>query len=221
MSISKENFLKTIYLQEERPGGDTRPGTLARLLNISSAATTDMAQSLAQKNLVNYIKYQKLSLTSEGRKLALNVLRKHRLWEAFLHKTLDLSLREIHDEAERLEHLTSDYLADKIENYLNFPSSDPHGDPIPSREGEIYKSSDTVTLSSAHTGKGYIVVRLAGWDTEFFDFCASCLIEVGSAIFIENDFKKMKMIEITVEEKRLLLHREFTDRIYLKEREKN
>ena len=75
MSISIENFVKAIYLQEQRMGQDTRPGTLAKLLNITNAATTDMARSLAQKQLVNYTKYQKLSLTPEGRKLALNVLR--------------------------------------------------------------------------------------------------------------------------------------------------
>ena len=108
MSISIENFVKAIYLQEQRMGEDTRPGTLAKLLNISNAATTDMARSLAQKNLVNYTKYQKLTLTPEGEKLALSILRKHRLWEAFLSQTLNLSLNEIHKEAELLEHATSD-----------------------------------------------------------------------------------------------------------------
>lgn len=137
MSISVENFVKTIYLQEQRLGEDTRTGTLAKLLNITNAATTYMAKNLAQKQLVNYTKYQKLSLTSEGKSLALKVLRKHRLWETFLHQTLQLSLLEIHDEAERLEHLTSDFLADKIDCYLNFPVVDPHGDPIPSSDGTV------------------------------------------------------------------------------------
>ena len=147
MSISIENFVKAIYLQEQRMGEDTRPGTLSKLLNITNAATTDMARNLSEKKLVNYTKYQKLSLTPEGKKLALNVLRKHRLWEAFLHKTLDLSLHEIHLEAEKLEHLTSDFLADRIDKYLNYPASDPHGDPIPCSEGIETPKSDAIVLS--------------------------------------------------------------------------
>ena len=216
MSISIENFVKTIYLQEQRMGGDTRPGTLSKLLNITNAATTDMARSLAEKQLVNYTKYQKLSLTPEGRKLALNILRKHRLWEAFLSKTLNLSLHQIHDEAERLEHLTSDFLADKIDEYLNFPASDPHGDPIPCSEGTIKQEMDTVLLSDSKKGNEYTIVRLFSSNNDFFDFCASNKIAIGSSIQIENDFEEMKMKEISIDGKKLLLNDELTNRIYVK-----
>lgn len=216
MSISIENFVKTIYLQEQRMGEDTRPGTLAKLLNITNAATTDMARNLAQKQLVNYTKYQKLSLTPEGERLALNILRKHRLWEAFLHKTLGLSLHEIHEEAEGLEHLTSDFLADKIDSYLNFPASDPHGDPIPDSEGTFRPESDTILLSNADTSEEYIVTRLFSSNPNFFDFCESNKIAIDSIIRIENNFDEMKMIEITIEGKKLLLNEEFTNKIYVK-----
>ena len=216
MSISIENFVKTIYLQEQRMGGDTRPGTLSKLLNITNAATTDMARSLAEKQLVNYTKYKKLSLTPEGRKLALNILRKHRLWEAFLSKTLNLSLHEIHDEAERLEHLTSDFLADKIDEYLNFPASDPHGDPIPCSEGTIKQELDAVLLSDSKKGNEYTIVRLFSSNNDFFDFCASNKIAIGSSIQIENDFEEMKMKEISIDGKKLLLNDELTNRIYVK-----
>ncbi|HTN68506.1 MAG TPA: metal-dependent transcriptional regulator [Dysgonamonadaceae bacterium] len=224
MSISIENFVKTIYLQEQRMGEDTRPGTLAKLLNITNAATTDMARSLAQKQLVNYTKYQKLSLTPEGKKLALNILRKHRLWEAFLSKTLDLSLHEIHEEAERLEHLTSDFLADKIDSFLNFPESDPHGDPIPCNEGVITKEFDAVLLSDAEIDKDYTIVRLFSSNPDFFDFCASNNISIGSTVRVINNFEEMKMKEINIHEKNLLLNEEFTNIIYVKtkdEEEKN
>jgi len=216
MSISIENFVKTIYLQEQRMGEDTRPGTLAKLLNITNAATTDMARNLAQKQLVNYTKYQKLSLTPEGERLALNILRKHRLWEAFLHQTLGLSLHEIHEEAERLEHLTSDFLADKIDLYLNFPASDPHGDPIPGSEGTFKPESDTILLSDTDTGKEYIVTRLFSSNPNFFDFCESNKIAIGSIIRIENNFDEMKMIEISVDGKKLLLNEKITNKIYVK-----
>lgn len=215
MSISIENFVKTIYLQEQRKGEDTRPGTLAKLLNITNAATTDMARSLAQKNLVNYTKYQKLSLTPEGRKLALNILRKHRLWEAFLHKTLNLSLQEIHEEAERLEHLTSDFLADKIDVYLNHPAADPHGDPIPCNDGIETPMSNAIVLSEAEINKDYTIVRLFSSNPEVFDFCASNDIAIGRTLRVEKIFEEMKMIEVSIGGKQLLLNEDFTNIIYI------
>ncbi len=216
MSISIENFVKTIYLQEQRFGEDTRPGTLAKLLNITNAATTDMARSLAQKQLVNYEKYQKLSLTSEGRKLALNVLRKHRLWETFLFKTLNLSLHEIHQEAEKLEHLTSDFLADKIDSYLQFPASDPHGDPIPCSDGNFNIESDSLMLSKAEMNKDYIIVRLFSSDPDFFDFCVANNIALGTTIKVKKNFEEMKMKDIDIEGNKLLLDEKITNIIYVK-----
>lgn len=99
------------------------------MLNITNAALTDMARNLASKNLIVYTKYKPLSLTLSGQLLAMNVLRKHRLWETFLHQTLQLSLLEIHQQAEMLDHFTSDFLSEKIYLFLGYPTTDPHGDP--------------------------------------------------------------------------------------------
>ena len=131
MSVAIENFVKAIYNNEKHDIANTKPGNIASKLGISSAAATDMAKKLDTKGLLNYEKYQKLRLTKKGEKMALNVVRKHRLWEAFLHKTFDMSLHKIHREAELLEHETSDFLAEKISAYLGNPKFDPHGDPIP------------------------------------------------------------------------------------------
>lgn len=215
MSISIENFVKAIYLQDQRMGEDTRPGTLAKLLNISNAATTDMARSLAQKNLVNYTKYQKLTLTPEGEKLALNILRKHRLWEAFLSQTLNLSLNEIHKEAELLEHATSDFLSDKIDEYLNYPAADPHGDPIPCSSGKEIPMTSAIVLSEAKIGKEYSIVRLFSSNPDFFDFCTSNNIAIGTTVRVEKNFEEMKMMEVSIGEKQLLLNEEFTNIIYV------
>ena len=215
MSISIENFVKAIYLQGQQMGGDTRPGTLAKLLNISNAATTDMARSLSEKNLVNYTKYQELTLTPQGDKLALQVLRKHRLWEAFLSKTLNLSLHEIHQEAERLEHATSDYLADKIDEYLNYPTADPHGDPIPCNDGQERVTNEVIVLSEAEVGKEYNIARLFSSNTEFFEFCTSNGIAIGAKVRIDKIFEEMKMIEVSIGEKQLLLNESFTNIIYV------
>lgn len=219
MSISIENFVKAIYLQEQRQGEDTRPGTLAKVLDISNAATTDMARSLAQKNLINYTKYQKLSLTPEGRELALSILRKHRLWETFLSKTLNLTLHEIHEEAERLEHATSNFLADKIDEYLNYPAADPHGDPIPCSSGKEQLNKNAIVLSEAEVGKVYNIVRLFSSNRHFFDFCAANNITIGTTVQIENSFEEMKMIEVSIDKKQLLLNEEFTNIIYVETKE--
>lgn len=173
MSASTENFIKAIYLQNQREGNDVRPGTLAKMLNITNAALTDMARNLASKNLIVYTKYKPLSLTPSGQLLAMNVLRKHRLWETFLHQTLQLSLLEIHQQAEMLEHFTSDFLAEKIDLFLGYPTTDPHGDPIPTADGQARNDDTSITLSNAEVGKEYTIVRLFSSDPDFFDFCAA------------------------------------------------
>ncbi len=131
MSVSVENFIKTVYHLNENGEKDTKPGSIASELNISNAATTDMSRKLARKNLIYYQKYKPILLTAKGQKMALSVIRKHRLWETFLFENFNLSLDEIHREAELLEHQTSDFLADKIEELLGMPKVDPHGTPIP------------------------------------------------------------------------------------------
>jgi DtxR family Mn-dependent transcriptional regulator len=216
MTVSIENFVKVIYIQGTRIEGDTKIGTIAASLNISNAATTDMARKLAEKELVQYTKYKPLTLTEAGNKLALNVIRKHRLWESFLYKTLNLSLHEIHREAEHLEHFTSDFLAEKIEKYLGNPSTDPHGDPIPAFNGTIFSDKSQITLSNADAGHMYKITRLFSSEKDFFDFCRSNNMSVGSKIWIEKQYDSSKMTEIKVNRDKILLTNEFTNIIYVK-----
>ena len=216
MTVSTENFVKTVYRQNTIYGADTRLSTIAGLLNISSAAATDMARKLAVKNLVSYTKYKPLVLTREGNQLALNVLRKHRLWETFLFKTLNLSLHEIHREAEILEHLTSDFLADRIDDYLGNPATDPHGDPIPSNNGKEKRADSLLPLSEARAGSIYEISRLYGSDKDFFDFCASSNIKIGSRIRVVKQYEKGRMTEIEVRRRKILLNMEFAGIIFVK-----
>jgi DtxR family transcriptional regulator, Mn-dependent transcriptional regulator len=217
ISISTENFIKIIYKFKQGEDWDTRPGSVARALGISNAAATDMARKLAAKNLVNYVKYKQLSLTPKGHRLALNVIRKHRLWESFLYKTLNLSLHEIHQEAEVLEHLTSDFLANKIDEYLGKPLSDPHGDPIPTFNGIIEEDKAQVVLSESIAGQKYEICRLYSSEEEFFDFCLSNSITIGSTIWVEKQYESNKMTEILINQKKILLNRDFANIIYVKQ----
>jgi DtxR family Mn-dependent transcriptional regulator len=216
VSISIENFLKNIYLLEQNPGSDTRPGSLARALSISNAAATDMAKKLAERRLVDYEKYKALKLTDAGRKLALNVLRKHRLWETFLYRTFGLSLHEIHREAELLEHQTSEFLAEKISAYLNNPETDPHGDPIPNKAGKVDIEKGQINLSMAEAGRHYKITRLFSSAKGFFDFCQNNGLDVGSSLKVETQYADQRMTEISISGSRIILNLELTEIIYVK-----
>jgi DtxR family Mn-dependent transcriptional regulator len=217
MSVAIENFVKAIYNNEIHDYQDTKPGNIAKKLGISNAAATDMAKKLASKNLLQYEKYQALQLTEEGTKMALNVVRKHRLWEALLFKMFDMSLHEIHREAELLEHETSDFLANKISEYLGNPKFDPHGDPIPNEDGNITTEDTSIALSQSTEGKTYIISRLMSDDKEFFDFCTQNGLKYGNFITIIKQFSKNKMTQISINHNTILLNEDFTNIIYVNE----
>ncbi|WP_283636870.1 metal-dependent transcriptional regulator [Aquaticitalea lipolytica] len=217
MSVAIENFVKAIYKNDMQDNNDTKPGNIAKKLGISNAAATDMAKKLATKDLLHYEKYQALQLTEKGTKMALNVVRKHRLWEALLFKMFDMSLHEIHREAELLEHETSDFLANKISEYLGNPKFDPHGDPIPNADGEITTEDISIALSQSKEGKTYIISRLMSDDKEFFDFCAQNGLKYGNTITITKQFSKNKMTQISINNNTILLNEDFTNIIYVNE----
>ena len=217
MSVAIENFVKAIYKNDMQDNNDTKPGNIAKKLGISNAAATDMAKKLATKDLLHYEKYQALQLTEKGTKMALNVVRKHRLWEALLFKMFDMSLHEIHREAELLEHETSDFLANKISEYLGNPKFDPHGDPIPKADGEITTEDISIALSQSKEGKTYIISRLMSDDKEFFDFCAQNGLKYGNTITITKQFSKNKMTQISINNNTILLNEDFTNIIYVNE----
>jgi DtxR family Mn-dependent transcriptional regulator len=217
MSVAIENFIKAIYLSNKHYGKDTKPGNIARKLGVSNAAATDMAKKLAEKNLLHYEKYQELRLTEEGDKMALNVIRKHRLWEALLFKLFDMNMHEIHHEAELLEHQTSDLLAEKIYEYLGKPEFDPHGEPIPNANGQFSTKDISIVLAEAKENKSYIISKLVSSDKEFFDFCADNGLRSGTEILVVKQFSNSKMTQIQVGENTLVLHQDFTQIIYINE----
>ncbi|MGS2725595.1 metal-dependent transcriptional regulator [Psychroserpens sp. BH13MA-6] len=217
MSVAIENFVKAIYNNDTHDIKDTKPGNIAKQLGISNAAATDMAKKLASRDLLNYEKYQALQLTDKGTKMALNVVRKHRLWEAFLYKMFDMSLHDIHREAELLEHQTSDLLAEKISAYLGHPKFDPHGDPIPNALGEITTVDTSIALADASEGKTYMISRLISDDKEFFDFCTHNQIKYRNKITVSKQFNGNAMTQITIDSNTIVLNEDFTKIIYVDE----
>jgi DtxR family Mn-dependent transcriptional regulator len=153
---------------------------------VSNAAITDMSRKLATQGLINYEKYRSITLTENGEKIALGVIRRHRLWELFLNKVLDVPWEKVHDEAEKLEHQTSDYLINEIDKYLGYPEVDPHGDPIPGKAGNL-QHQDLVCLTDVKFPSRMILRRIVEHTGETMKF----LNENGIELNQEIEFKSV------------------------------
>ena len=141
-----------------------------------------MANKLSKQGFVEYQKYKGIKILSKGKKVATNVLRKHRLWELFLMDTLRLNWGEVHDEAEKLEHITSDSLIDKIDEYLNFPASDPHGAPIPDKNGEYRMNIDDFSMLKCEIGKSYLISRVNDKRRDLIVYLSKINIKINKKI---------------------------------------
>ena len=163
-----EDYLKQILLEEQRTGAETRvpTGRVAQQLAVTPGSATAMVQTLAAGGLVDYEAYGGVRLTEDGRRLALHVLRRHRLVELFLVEVMGYDWSEVHPEAERLEHAVSERLVERIDEMLGRPAFDPHGDPIPTAAGELVPA-ELELLSSLPEGSRARVARVGDQDAEF------------------------------------------------------
>jgi DtxR family Mn-dependent transcriptional regulator len=168
-SSTVENYLKHILLLSEGADGLVSMGALATSLAVVPGTATTMVKALADEGLVSHQPRQGVKLSAEGRRVALNVLRKHRLIETFLVNFLKMGWSEVHDEAERLEHAISDKVLDRLDALLGHPQTDPHGDPIPSRQGKI-DSQVYATLATCGLDRPLRIVRVTEQSPEFLQF---------------------------------------------------
>jgi DtxR family Mn-dependent transcriptional regulator len=134
----EENYLKAIFKLSSEQDGNISTSAIAEELDINAASVTDMVKKLAEKKLITYKRYQGVQLTDKGRKIAVDIVRKHRLWEVFLAEKLHFNWSEVHEIAEQLEHIKSEELINRLDNFLGNPHVDPHGDPIPDKEGKFH-----------------------------------------------------------------------------------
>ncbi len=175
-----ENYLKTIlrFTQDDQP---VSTNTIAQHLGTSAASVTDMLKKLCDEKLVDYTPYKGASLTADGERVALQIIRKHRLWEVFLVEKLRFSWDHVHDVAEQLEHVESDELIQRIDEFLGFPKFDPHGDPIPSEDGKI-ELLDTQLLSELPAGTTAQLVRVRSSETDFLQYLDRIGIGLGAQV---------------------------------------
>jgi DtxR family transcriptional regulator, Mn-dependent transcriptional regulator len=181
MTISEENYIKVIYhLSLVSPKG-VNTNAIAGMLDTKASSVTDMLKKLAEKELVSYQKYQGVTLTEKGLLSAKMIVRKHRLWEVFLVDKLHFSWDEVHEIAEELEHIKSEKLINKLDEFLGFPAFDPHGDPIPNAKGELVKI-DKFLLSDATLNTDFVCVGVKNSSVEFLQYLDKQNISLGSTI---------------------------------------
>tara|TARA_R110001583_G_scaffold160872_1_gene312747 strand:+ start:16564 stop:17229 length:666 start_codon:yes stop_codon:yes gene_type:complete len=196
LTQTEENYLKSIYSLEISSSKNVSTTVLAKKMKTKASSVTDMIKKLADKNLVDYEKYKGVSLTKRGNTIAVKIVRKHRLWEVFLVNKLDYNWDEVHEIAEQLEHIKSLSLIDRIDKYLEFPTHDPHGDPIPDKNGNI-EHHKNVMLSSIQVGDSCVVIGVKDSSTSFLKFLDNSNIRLGSTIKINSieDFDNSMNIE--------------------------
>jgi DtxR family transcriptional regulator, Mn-dependent transcriptional regulator len=176
-----EDYLKTIFLAEGKPGGLVTMGRIAEDLHVAPGTVTAMVKTLAQSGLVDYAPYSGVQLTEAGRRLALHVLRRHRLIELFLVQVLGMSWSEVHGEAEELEHAVSDRLIDRMDEMLGYPAVDPHGDPIPDARGVVAQPK-LVALSGCRIGEPVEVRRVRDQGADFLRRLETLGLVPGSTV---------------------------------------
>jgi len=175
-----EDYLRSMYRLEARDG-KTSNTALAKELDISSSAVTEMARRLAEGGLLSYQKYQGLKLTKAGRDVAVSVTRRHRLWEVFLIQHLGFEWDEVHELADQLEHIGSEELVDRLEKFLGYPTHDPHGDPIPNKKGEI-PTRPLVPLAQLGPGDTGVVARVSDEFPELLRYASSLGLSIAAEV---------------------------------------
>lgn len=193
-SHSEENYLKTIYhLQEENQTVTTN--ALAEKLNTRPASITDMMKKLSAKKLLHYKPYYGFSLSTEGKKVALDIIRRHRLWEYFLSEKLQFGWDEVHALAEELEHVSNKKLIDKLDAYLGFPPFDPHGDPIPDSKGKI-RPNNMVPLNEVSMNRMVKVCRINNQSSEVLEILNGKTIHIGTQVEVKKRFTFDQSLQI-------------------------
>lgn len=195
-SVAEENYIKAIYHLQQADGNVTT-NELATELNTKAASVTDMLKKLKAKKLLNYEKYQGFRLSAEGRKVALGIVRKHRLWEYFLVEKLQFGWDEVHEVAEELEHVQSKKLVEKLDAFLDYPKFDPHGDPIPDSAGKM-AAQKQVNLIDLPLNEPAEIVSVGSQSTELLELLKHKHLGMGTVLEVKKRFSFDHSIEIKI-----------------------
>ncbi|WP_395807107.1 metal-dependent transcriptional regulator [Daejeonella sp.] len=184
-SFTEENYLKAIYHLSTGNNSVVSTNQIAEMTNTKAASVTDMLKKLSEKKLINYIKYQGVTLTEAGKNAAVNIVRKHRLWEVFLVEKLGFKWDEVHDIAEELEHINSESLINRLDDFLGNPAADPHGDPIPDRSGTIHQKK-LVRISDMHQDQNGMISGVSEHSSVFLKLLEKMGLTLGTKIRVSE-----------------------------------
>ena len=215
MTFSEENYLKTIYHLTTISDAEVSTNAIAEMMETKASSVTDMLKKLAEKDLVNYIKYQGVSLTNKGKLTAKMIVRKHRLWEVFLVEKLNFPWDEVHDIAEQLEHIKSEQLINKLDDFLGNPTEDPHGDPIPNAKGQII-AIEKQLLSELSENQTGICVGVKDSSSEFLKYLDKQGIALGSRIEIIEKETFDSSLKINLDSKELMISNKIAGNLFVK-----
>jgi len=218
-SFTEENYLKVIYHLAEQTN-NVQTNAIAEQIQTKPASVTDMIKKLAEKGLVDYVKYQGVTLTEKGRQTAIDIVRKHRLWEVFLVDKLNFKWDEVHDVAEELEHIKSVDLIERLDEFLGFPKSDPHGDPIPDKNGRFAKTQ-FIKLIELKIGDSGTITGVSQHTSAFLKHLEKLGLTLGKQIEISDVTDFDGSVEILVNQKQINISREVAKHILISNNGKN
>ncbi len=214
-SLSEENYLKAIFQLQKNSTDGVSTNAIAEKMETKASSVTDMVKRLSEKKLVSYKKYKGVKLSSKGKQTAVQVIRKHRLWEVFLVDQLNFSWDEVHEVAEQLEHIKSKKLIKELDKFLDYPKMDPHGDPIPDENGNIIVS-EKVLLSETELNSTVICVGVKDSSTDFLKFLDKNNISLGKKIKVLEKESFDESMLIKVEDIKLRISKQVSSNIYVK-----
>ena len=196
----EENYLKALYKLSQKDVKKVNNTALSKVMELNPATVLEMMRKLSERNLVELLPDKSLQLTEKGRKKALQVIRRHRLWEVFLVRKLNYKWSEVHHLAEQLEHIGDESLTDRMDEFLGFPPFDPHGDPIPDRQGKLKKAA-SIVLADAEKNKAYRVVSFADTADSFLDYLSNLEIMPGAKLKVTGRLEYDGSLSFTINNK--------------------
>ncbi|MEP1488018.1 MAG: metal-dependent transcriptional regulator [Algibacter sp.] len=215
ITLTEENYIKAIYHLGKQGVNNVSTNAIAKEMETKASSVTDMVKKLSEKGYADYKKYQGVTLTTKGKKIGVNVVRKHRLWEVFLVEKLNFSWDEVHEVAEQLEHIKSEKLIKQLDAFLEYPSHDPHGDPIPDENGKI-KSIDKILLSQAQIGDVCICVGVNDSSSEFLKYLDKNRIALGVELTVVHKEPFDNSVSILVNSKALIISNMIANNLFVK-----
>lgn len=215
LTKTEENYIKTIYHFQTDTSKTVSTNIIAEKLKTKASSVTDMIQKLADKKVVHYKKYQGVSLTKKGKDIAIDIIRKHRLWEVFLYNNLGYGWEKVHYLAEQLEHIKSSTLANKLDEYLGFPTFDPHGHPIPDKEGNITPLKNR-TLSFLQPKQKCVVTGVNDSSSDFLKYLSKINIHLGTVIEIVSIESFDNSMLIKTNEREFYISQQISKNLYVK-----